>query len=493
MAEQDERIVERVRSLAERLPVEPPDIDPVLRRGRRRRMLSGLGTAGVVVTLVAALIIPLRSLLPIGGHDRDGPSAVLEAAPRECPVGIIRASSVGVDEFRRLMNRYLPTWLPKGFGLLETYGPEGAADGFDATGIWSDARCRVATLTFSSAFRTAGPTIPYDPSLPQVGPWTLRTDEADACGNAVLGTGRCLEYLAVNGDGVLSLSMIGLERDEGDRIALSILSDGGREPPPPAGTIAYILGRQGFGSIALLDVTSGNVEPRGRERYNSIGVAWSPDGTTLALTRGLFEGNGEIILVAVASGAIVRTLPIDPLLNPQYVVWAPDGRSLAFTSTSADLWIIGTDGSDLRQVPIGAVRASGLSWSPDGNTIAFVASEGSLALIEPTGGDPQVLFDREGGRAVDRLAWSPDGEWIGFSAEVDGTDQIFVIRRDGSDLMQLTDSPENSKDPTWSPDGEWIAFTRGGDHWELFAVTPDGSLLLQLTDSDLDEYGPDWA
>ncbi len=37
--------------------------------------------------------------------------------------------------------------------------------------------------------------------------------------------------------------------------------------------------------------------------------------------------------------------------------------------------------------------------------------------------------------------WSPDGQWIAFSSKKDGTQQIYIMRKDGSGLKQITQGP----------------------------------------------------
>ncbi|MCY3780804.1 MAG: hypothetical protein OXG78_10890 [Chloroflexi bacterium] len=47
--------------------------------------------------------------------------------------------------------------------------------------------------------------------------------------------------------------------------------------------------------------------------------------------------------------------------------------------------------------------------------------------------------------------------------------------------------------PTWSPDNEWIAFTKGGVDRQLFKIRRDGSDLQQLTDLDCDIKVASWS
>jgi Tol biopolymer transport system component len=61
--------------------------------------------------------------------------------------------------------------------------------------------------------------------------------------------------------------------------------------------------------------------------------------------------------------------------------------------------------------------------------------------------------------AIDRVPrWSPDGEWIAMFSDRGGTLHAWEVRRDGSDLRQLTREP--SSVVAWSPDGRRFAVSR---------------------------------
>src|SRR6187401_3741533 len=66
---------------------------------------------------------------------------------------------------------------------------------------------------------------------------------------------------------------------------------------------------------------------------------------------------------------------------------------------------------------------------------------------------------------------SPDGLWVAYTvttidAEKDrrNTD-IWMLKWDGSDQLQLTSSADNESSPRWSPDNKYLAFvaSRGTD------------------------------
>lgn len=215
----------------------PPDLWPsALAKADAGAVPSRPSTARRVALIAAALTVGLTAIAWVFVAFRPsteapilGDQPVLSPAPRtDCPIGLVRSPSVSKTEFLRLSEGYAPTWMPEGFGVLATFGPDPAADGFAAHGVWSDARCRLVEFMFNPNWVARDHSQP-DPRA-SVGPWVVGTDVPDGCGNAILGEDEsCLRYSTVTADGLLSLAMMGLDRSEGDRIALSIV--GGSENP----------------------------------------------------------------------------------------------------------------------------------------------------------------------------------------------------------------------------------------------------------------------
>lgn len=176
----------------------------------RRRQVFVVGGAVAALAMGAALVA-IRF-----GSDPRTPSVqfapqVLAAAPRECPAGPIRANRVEPEDIVSLMRSHLPTSLPTGFGVQSAY------DGGDRKGVlWVDQRCRQIKLSFVPG-RSSSP-----PDGPRVGAWVVTHSVPGGCGNAVLGTSRCLIYHAAAPDGGLVLQLMGFAVEEGNAIARSI-------------------------------------------------------------------------------------------------------------------------------------------------------------------------------------------------------------------------------------------------------------------------------
>ncbi len=85
-----------------------------------------------------------------------------------------------------------------------------------------------------------------------------------------------------------------------------------------------------------------------------------------------------------------------------------------------------------------------LSWSPDGKLAAFAYSDNAngtptkLWLFDPTANTWTSIAEFP---FIDPPFWSPDGTWIAFRVQ-DGTggEDVYAVRRDGSELKNLTAS-----------------------------------------------------
>ena len=104
--------------------------------------------------------------------------------------------------------------------------------------------------------------------------------------------------------------------------------------------------------------------------------------------------------------------------------------------------------------------------------------------------------------------WSPANEQIAFVSNDSADDEIWVVNRDGANLVRLTETneasnaleigkdtfvPEINKHPSWSPDGKQIVFwsSRTG-HGQIWVMNADGSNLYSLSRTGSDDWDPVW-
>jgi hypothetical protein len=223
-------------------------------------------------------------------------------------------------------------------------------------------------------------------------------------------------------------------------------------------------------------------------------LAVTPFGATGAIVICGDQSGGQICRIhadALARGAstedMVRLTDFSDELVASPSV-SPDGTTVVFerhapgaesTSETSELWTIGTDGTDLRQI---TARGSGFtmpSWSPSGLLVAVADRDvpqpghsATLAILDANrdASDGQVeTIDLPGLRFVSWPQWSPDGRRILFAAGVDPPSttrtDVYTIGSDGSNLTEVTESNLVEYTPRWSPDGKSIAYSAG---------TPDG-------------------
>lgn len=101
-----------------------------------------------------------------------------------------------------------------------------------------------------------------------------------------------------------------------------------------------------------------------------------------------------------------------------------------------------------------------VSWSSSGDRIVFVNSNGLYLDVFTVKADGTDLVQVTTHFGICRHpTFSPDEKWIVFSAinEVNKKNDLFIVQKDGKNLMQITNATENDRNPSWGKDG-WIYF-----------------------------------
>jgi TolB protein len=102
--------------------------------------------------------------------------------------------------------------------------------------------------------------------------------------------------------------------------------------------------------------------------------------------------------------------------------------------------------------------------------------------------------------------WSPRGDLILFIRKIGNDFEVFTIRPDGKNVSQLTHTRGNDAHASWSSDGERVVFasSRNGfkdevlytyapqPYGEIFVMKYDGTKVVQLTDNQWEDGGPAW-
>jgi dipeptidyl aminopeptidase/acylaminoacyl peptidase len=287
----------------------------------------------------------------------------------------------------------------------------------------------------------------------------------------------------------------------------------------------------------------------------------SPDGRWVAYTVGTPDREANrtatnLWLVAVAGGEPRQLTRSGRDRRPR---WSPDGRRLAFLSTrdgAAQVYVIALDGGEAKKLTTLSTGADNVLWAPDGKWLAFTSevhpdcrddacnaqrdaareknkvkarvydrllyrhwntwSEGKrshLFVVAAEGGTPRDLVPGAdydvppfslGG--PEPIAFSPDGAELCFTANTDKDEalstnaDLFVVPVAGGEARRLTGANRGyDGGPAYSPDGRFLAYqaqlTYGyeSDRWRLMLYDRQSGKHTNLTENfDRSVDSPAW-
>src|SRR5580704_1435978 len=181
--------------------------------------------------------------------------------------------------------------------------------------------------------------------------------------------------------------------------------------------------------------------------------------------------------------------------------WSPDGKWLAFQGRVGDkhgLLLARPDGSEITTLvekmegtnsPLPG-GGQDVTWSPDGKQIAFISSTPDERAAEASG-DPKV---------ISRYLYKPDaGE--GMTRFNDNQRlHIFTVDVATKQIHQLTQGNFDEHSIDWSPDGQEILFASNREpnqdeffNYDIFALKVADNSIRRLTATEYNEYEPLWS
>lgn len=211
----------------------------------------------------------------------------------------------------------------------------------------------------------------------------------------------------------------------------------------------YTMSPNGSGLTQLTSVSGRNIVP-----------TFSPDGSRIAFASERAGGVMHIFTMK-ADGSDVRqvTTGPDPDSEP---AWSPDGAKIAFTRipfsalglgfTQKDVWIVGADGTGLRQLTDTLGEDHDPAFSPDGSRVAYSSERtvipsppfGDTFVIDVAKGttDPGLNLTSDLAFGAGDPAWHPDGSRIAFFKAtlpvLTSPMQIWTMNANGSNKLHVT-------------------------------------------------------
>ncbi len=249
-----------------------------------------------------------------------------------------------------------------------------------------------------------------------------------------------------------------------------------------------MINRDGTGLAQLTDMDASNYYP-----------TFTPDGSSLLFASNR-NGPFDLYLLLFGEKQLFQlTNNAGNVISPDY---SPDGRRIIFANRASDgptsIWMVNSDGLNPHQVYAGTDTIVATAWSPDGEKIAYAMSVGIPQEYEifvmNTDGKNHVRVS-EGlqgiGGSVD---WSPDSKNLLIYAGPFGDKNIFKLEAKTRKATQITDGGNNAG-ASYSPDGQYIVFNslRNDDQADLYIMRSDGSNQVQLTNHPEPDWGPQWT
>jgi TolB protein len=264
--------------------------------------------------------------------------------------------------------------------------------------------------------------------------------------------------------------------------------------------IAFLSNRRGGDSeIYLMNADGGNQHPlRDVNPVYTAAFVWSPDGTRLAYAEG---GN---VYVVEADGAAP---PVDVSVNKPVgssdsrPSWSPNGGQLVVLNSTAcggcsDVHVVNAaDGGGRVALSTGPGFDADPTWAPAGNLIAYEGDRGGRGIYvtaaDGTGTEVKVSGAVE---SFGPPAWSPDGTRLAFRSQ---SNNVYVVKTDGTSLAAVSDEPCSSGGIFWAPDGAKVGFHGGNaDNWvDIFVVSADGTSRRAVNYTKTrraDEFASSW-
>lgn len=230
------------------------------------------------------------------------------------------------------------------------------------------------------------------------------------------------------------------------------------------------------------------------DRFNEDRIAWSPDGSLLAVVAYSSKDNTkpfEVIVIKTENGE-QSVLTNEKWSWMGQLAWLSDGSGLILTAFREDspnftdeVWVVSYPEGKLRKVTNGINGFYGLGATSDSKSLVTVKSDRIVGLWRVSKDnlqDPvQILKNISNGSRY-KFRMDLRGSKIAYSSAQLGNADVWMMNSDGSQSKQLTGNEEADFNPIISPTENHIVFisNRSGTK-NIWRMSMDGTNQVQIT------------
>jgi Tol biopolymer transport system component len=239
---------------------------------------------------------------------------------------------------------------------------------------------------------------------------------------------------------------------------------------------------------------------------NYAHLAWNRDSRGIIVPMGVGAQQG-IYQISVDSGAAISIVKGAPLYSPAL---SPNGRRLAYFRheglpiTAEDLLLqeLNSDGSAFGSPKLlyRTTGASGIAWLPDSEHLALCAGGPTLLgavegrLLQLSANPGEAAKEILGGLGCVTIALAPDGSLVYGVRSKPQSKMLRADLRSAEPAAEFLPSSRYDSFPSFSPDGEHIAFysNRSGKG-EIWLARKDGTEVHRAVEGLQADSGPVWS
>ncbi len=221
---------------------------------------------------------------------------------------------------------------------------------------------------------------------------------------------------------------------------------------PDSRQLAYVSFENEASTIYVQNLRTGNrIKVSSRIGINGA-PAFSPDGRNLVVTLGGLDGNLDINILDLGTREVTR-LTRNRAIDTEGT-WAPDGKSIYFTSDRSggpQIYAISVEGGTPKRITYEGIYNARPRLSPDGSKLALVTLDRGNYRIGVLDMEDRDLLIVSRGKQDESPSFAPNSDSIIYATRLSGDGVLELVSADGLVRQSLSSGNGDIREPVWSP------------------------------------------